>query len=327
MRILHINDIANVGATLVEGLTQLGHAVELRRLRLVAGGYPTAIKLLAVPMRLQEFVAVNRQVQAGHYDVVHIHYAYLGWLGITGRYSYFLHCHGTDLRSGLRDPTRRWLVIQSLKRAQAVFFVTPDLAPLAHSIRPDAIFLPDPVNIDRFRPTVESNNRPLKVLIISAISQVKNIRVAFEAVHQLLNRYPEVRVTAINHGPNRQFYHGTPGVVFTRPVPYGVMPDLINAHDVVVGQFGIGSLGMAELESMACGKPVICHSAYGDWYKEAPPVFAANRPTQVAEFLSALVEDADLRRERGQHGRVWVQQYHGYTTIARRLEQIYAQCQ
>ena len=32
MRILHVNDIANVGATLVDGLTQIGQDAELRRL-------------------------------------------------------------------------------------------------------------------------------------------------------------------------------------------------------------------------------------------------------------------------------------------------------
>ena len=49
MRILHINDIANVGATLVDGLTRLGHDAELRLLRLVAKRRSTLVKLLASP--------------------------------------------------------------------------------------------------------------------------------------------------------------------------------------------------------------------------------------------------------------------------------------
>lgn len=36
MRILRVNDVANVGATLVKALLRLGHDAELRRLRLTA---------------------------------------------------------------------------------------------------------------------------------------------------------------------------------------------------------------------------------------------------------------------------------------------------
>jgi len=323
MHILHVNNVANVGLTLVAGLTRLGHTAELHRLQLVAGRHGTAIKLLVLPARLKEMRAVNWQVKANTYDIVHIHFAYLGWLGIIGRYPYFLHCHGSDVRRGLRDPVRSWPIRQSLKHAQAVFFATPDLAPVVQQIRPNALFLPNPINIDQFHPRSEPENDPLKVLIISTLYPVKKVSVAFEGVRQYLARYPKVQITAIDYGPERKLYHGEPGVFFSTPVPYEMMPALINSHDIIIGQFGIGSLGMAELESMACGKPVICHFEHGDWYPEPPPVFSTDQPAQVAEYLGALTEDRLLRRERGEQGRDWVQQHHGYIAIARQLEQVY----
>ena len=323
MHILHLNDVANVGATLVVGLIHLGHVAELRRLRLVAGRRSTLTKMLALPARLKEMATVNRQVKANPYEIVHIHFAYLGWLGIAGRYPYFLHCHGSDIRHGLRDPIRRWPVIQSLKRAQTFFFVTPDLAPLVRSIRPDAVFLPNPVNIDRFHPSAGSENRPLRVLIVSALHPAKRVEVAFEAVRLLLVQHPEVQVTAIDWGPERKHYLGMPGVTFTAPVPYASMPALIHSHDIIIGQFGIGSMGMAELESLACGKPVVSFFEQADWYPEPPPVFSTNQPLQAAEYLATLVKNPVLRRERGEQGWDWVQQYHGYITVAQQLEQFY----
>ena len=331
MHILHVNDIANVGATLVEGLTRLGHDAELRRLRLVAKRRSTLVKLLASPARLHEWLAVNRQVKSGGYDVVHIHFAYLGWIGILGRYPYFLHCHGSDVRRDLHDPLRRWPIVTSLRRARTVLLATPDLASIVCPIRPDAIFLPDPVNTDRFTPTsaagatlTEGNGCPPKILIGSSLFPIKRVDIAFEAIHILLARHPEVQVTAIDQGPERQRYHGTPGVTFVPPVPYQDMPALIHAHDLVVGQFGLGILSMVELESMACGKPVVCHFNYGDWYAAPPPVLSTNQPAQAADYLSALLEDPALRRERGERGRAWLEQHHGYLTIARQLAQIYA---
>ena len=323
MRILHVNDIANVGATLVDGLVRLGHDAELRRLRLVAKRRSTRAKLLASPLRLQEWLAVNRQARSGGYDIVHIHFAYLGWIGILGRYPYFLHCHGSDVRRDLHDRLRRWPITTSLRRARAVLFVTPDLAPIVRPIRPDAIFLPDPVNTDRFTPDQTSEERPPRILIGSGFHAIKRVDIAFEAIHSLLARYPKVQVTAIDQGPERQRYYGTPGVTFVPPVPYQEMPALIRAHDLVVGQFGLGILSMVELESMACGKPVVCNFEYGDWYPEPPPVLSTSQPAQAADYLSALIENPVLRHERGQSSRAWLEKHHGYLTLAERLVQIY----
>ena len=324
MRILHINDVANVASTLVAGLNRLGHQAELRRLRLPASRRGTALKILALPARLAEWAAVNREVRAGHYDVVHIHYAYLGWLGILGRYPYLLHCHGTDVRQGLYDPLRRPLVIQSLRRARRVFFSTPDLAQHVRPIRPEAIFLPNPIATDHFRPLAKGEEGPPRILLISQLSPVKKVCVAFEALRQVLAAHPGIQVTALDYGPERALYHGTPGVAFVPPVPHEAMPRLINDHDIIIGQFGIGSMGMAELESMACGKPVICHFTYGDWYPEPPPLFATDQPAQVAAYLAALLEDPALRRQRGEAGRAWVERYHSYLSVAQRLAEIYA---
>lgn len=323
MRILHVNDVANVGATLVDGLVHLGHEAELRRLRLVAKRRSTSVKLLVSPLRLQEWLAVNRQVRLGDYDVVHIHFAYLGWLGILGRYPYTLHCHGSDVRRDLHDRLRRWPILISLRRAHSVLFVTPDLASIVRPIRPDAIFLPNPVNTDRFRPCYGTAERPPRILIGSNLSPIKRVDIAFEAIQILLARHPQVQVTAIDQGPERQRYRGISRVTFVPPVPYEEMPALVQAHDMVIGQFGLGILSMVELESMACGKPVVCYFNYGDWYPEPPPVLSTNQPAQAADYLSALVENPVLRRQSGERGRAWVEEQHGYLAVAKQLEQIY----
>ncbi len=176
MRILHINDVANVASILVAGLVQIGHQAELRRLRLPASRRGTAAKILALPARWAEWMAVNRQVRTLGYDMVHIHYAYLGLLGILGRYPYILHCHGTDVRRGLHDPLRRGMVVQSLRHARKVLFSTPDLAQHVRPIRPDAIFLPNPVATDVFRPQDRGAEHPPRILVISKLSAVKKVR-------------------------------------------------------------------------------------------------------------------------------------------------------
>lgn len=324
MRILHVNDVAFVGSNLVAALNQRGHTAELRRLQLAAAKRSTAAKLLAIPLRLAELAAVNRTVRRGCYDIVHIHFAYLGWLGIAGRYPYLLHIHGSDVRRDLHDWRRRWLILQSIARARTVLFSTPDLAEIIHPIRPDAIFLPNPVDTDSFCPAPFATNHPPKVLIISDLSAVKAVDVAFAAVAQLRERFPEVEVIAVKHGKDRERYIGTPGVNFIERVPHAEMVALIRSCDIILGQLGIGSMGVAELESLACGKPVVCYFRYDHLYPQPAPLFSANQPAQVADHLAALLSDPGLRQTCGEQAREWVCRYHGLPAVIQQLETIYA---
>lgn len=326
MRIVHVNDVASVGATLVAAQQALGHDATLRPLRLVAGSRSTPMKVLALPARLGELAAVNRDVRSASPDVVHIHYAYLGWAGILGRYPYVLHCHGTDVREGLRDPLRGPLVRRSLRAARAVFVSTPDLVPLVRPHREDVRYAPNPVDTSVFHP-VDGTPGPAatRILLISAFSQVKRVDVAVDAIRLLRARCPEVQVTAIDRGPLASRFRDEPGVTFVAPRAHADMAALINEHDIVLGQFGIGSLGMAELEAMACGRPVVCHSVHnGQHSDEPPPLLAAASPESAARHLEDLVRDPARGRETGAQACSWVRRHHGYVEVAKALVDVYA---
>lgn len=325
MRILHIHDIANVGSTLVAGLRQIGHEAELRRLNLVVPHGSTLTKLLASPLRLREMLQVNREVKRGRYDIVHIHFAYLGWLGILGRYPYFLHCHGSDIRRDLKDWRRRWFIEKSVQRANKVFFATPDLADLIYPLRPDAIFLPNPVNTDQFHPTSALTQTQPKILLGSAFYAIKGIKLAMAGLQTALQQYPEINVTAFASGPEFPFYQNSLGFHFIAPIPHDKMAALYQVHDLIIGQFKIGSLGMVELESMACAKPVICHYTENHCYTASPPVLKAQSAARIAENIIFLIKNPSEMISLGKEGRVWVAETHDYRLIAHHLLEIYEQ--
>lgn len=324
MRIVHVNDIASVGTTLVAAQRALGHDATLRPLRLVAGSRSTPLKLLALPARLGELAAVNSEVRSARPDVVHIHYAYLGWAGILGRYPFVLHCHGTDVRGGLRDPLRAPLVRRSLGAARVVFVSTPDLLPLVRPHREDVLFMPNPVDTSVFRALDGPSPAAIRILLISAFSEVKRVDIALEAVRSLRARHPDVEVTAIDRGPLASRYRGEPGVTFVPPRAHAEMATLINEHSIVLGQFGIGSLGMAELEAMACARPVVCHSVHHEHYAEPPPLLAAASAADAARHLEELVRDPARARETGARASAWVRRHHGYLEVGGRLVEEYA---
>lgn len=327
MRILHIHDIANVGTTLVEGLRQLGHEAELRRLNLAAPQSATLTKLLVSPLRLREMLRVNQQVRRGRYDIVHIHFAYLGWLGILGRYPYFLHCHGSDVRRDLKDWRRRWFIEKSLQRAKKVFFATPDLADIVRPIRPDAIFLPNPVNTAQFHLQPRPTGSHSKILLGSAFYPIKGIELAMQGLQEIVHRYPQIEITAFAVGPEYPRYQNSPGFRFISPVPHSEIVALYHAHDLIVGQFNIGSLGMVELESMACGRPVICHYVENQSYASPPPIINAHSATEITEKIAYLLENPPELQMIGEASRAWVAKFHDYRQIANKLLVIYQQNQ
>ena len=324
MRIALVNDIAHVPSTLAEGLRFRGHEAEVFRLRLVGGKLPTWAKALLLPWRGTEIRTLNRRLWAGRFDIIHIHFAYLGWAGILGRYPYVLHCHGTDVRRNLNQGYQRPFIVKSLKSAEKVFFSTPDLARHVLPVRPDAVWLPNPTNTDRFRP----HNRPAsglrpRVLFISALSRIKGVERAFEVIALLQKQAPEIEIAVMGFGDQLARYRHWPGISILDRVSYERMPSLIQAYDVVVGQLRLGIISMSEQEAMACGKPVVGQFRYPEVYPEPPPICTGETPEELAAQVLRLLSDEGARCETGRRAREWVSKYHDYRLVAQLLETQY----
>jgi glycosyltransferase involved in cell wall biosynthesis len=247
-------------------------------------------------------------------------------MGTLGRYPYVLHCHGSDVRSGLYHPLRKHLVTYSLKRAEMVLLSTPDLYQHVKPIREDAIFLPNPIDTTVFSPGAQGTETTIRILINMSLKKSKAPEIAFEAAEQIQKMFADIEVYAFASGPEFNHFRQYGGVNFMDPIPHENMPNLVNSFDIILGQFSIGSLGMSELESMACGKPVICHvdkALYNQWYRDLPPVFTAQDGFDVIELLTDLIESRERRIEVGKAAREWVLKYHDYLSVARRLTNLY----
>jgi glycosyltransferase involved in cell wall biosynthesis len=318
MRICEINDIASVASDLTRELEARGHEVTLIRPRLVGGSLPWMIKPVVSPVRAYEWAQMIRQVHAGNFDLVHIHYAYLGMVGVLGKFPYILHCHGSDMRE--MAPYSKPMINRALAGAAHVYYATPDLAPYVLSRRPDAEFLPNPVDTEMFRP-LRPARESRDVFICCALTDIKGASRILAACKRLAKERPESRITAIAGGEHTQAFRELPNV---RLIPHQSrrnLPDIISKHGVVIGQVLLGVVGMAELEAMACGRPVIAWFNRDDVYEERPPFVRAVDGYDIAHAVMRLVDDADARQETGDAGRAWVSANHGLGRIAERVEQ------
>ena len=318
-----MNNIANVPVTLAKGLECEGDDVEVITLRLIGSQQPTWVKVLLLPWRWQEIIELNRRIIAGAFDVVHLHYAYLGWAGFQGDYDYFLHCHGTDVRFGLYDLVRRSVTVRSICQAKRVFYSTPDLKEHVTAVRSDAVWLPNPVDTEQFCPLPRAEEGRRRVLFISAMSRVKGVDKAFELIDLLRLEAPDVELAVFGFGDRLRRYARWPGVTVLPPVPHADMPEVINGFDVVVGQLHLGILSMSELEAMSCGKPVVGQFHYPECYEEQPPMLTGETPEEWAAGILRLLDSGEERAALGERARRWVVKHHDYRRVAHVLREFY----
>jgi len=140
------------------------------------------------------------------------------------------------------------------------------------------------------------------------------------------------------HVPSRLMLKGTPSVLQTiehlkkqynfdfkliHNVSHAKAVQMVRDCDIMLDQFVIGGFGVASLEAMAMGKPVICYiSPNRKGLPSDCPIVNANQDN-LSEVLGKLLENGALRHQIGRRSRAYVEKYHDAHKIARDLVKIY----
>jgi hypothetical protein len=150
---------------------------------------------------------------------------------------------------------------------------------------------------------------------------------------------PEKRNPLVVHAPSAPVAKGTPAVliaieqlkkkydfefVLIQGMPRKKALEIVQAADIYLDQFIIGYYGMAAIEAMAFGKPVLCYLKPSLIHEVPPdlPIINAN-PDNLAEILEPLLQDGKLRQEIGERSRIYVEKYHDAVKWAYMLLDIY----
>jgi glycosyltransferase involved in cell wall biosynthesis len=325
--VAHVNDVAHVARTLVAGLNRVGRSAVLVDLPKPGAGLPWPWKAASLPARAATIGMVAARLRQMRPDLVHVHYASqaaVGWL--SGR-PYVVHCHGSDIRGVRPDSLWDRGIAPAIRRAAAVLYSTPDLAADAGRFRRDAEFLPNPVDTDLFRPGTTPDR---DVLVGIRLDPIKGAEIAIESVLAVLQMRPGTSVTIVVDGSQRRRLTAELGPAFRliRPVRHEQMADLFRQHRVAVGQFGVGSIGVYELEALASGLPVVADfrypAAYGDDRPPLEPIDPVDRAGDAAAQLARLLGDEAVWRAASRASREWVVRNHATGVVIERLLGIYA---
>lgn len=150
---------------------------------------------------------------------------------------------------------------------------------------------------------------------------------------------PEEQRPLIVHAPSYKLQKGTKAVLlaidqckyrykFDFKLVHGVEHskalEIVRNCDIMVDQFTAGEHGVAALEAMAFGKPVLCYikPSLIVKYPSDFPIVNANQDN-LAQVLGSLLEDGQRRHEIGRQSRAYVEKYHDAHQTARQLVNIY----
>ena len=153
-------------------------------------------------------------------------------------------------------------------------------------------------------------------------------------------QYPDAsrQRPVVVHMPSRLMAKGTPSVLHAieqlqkrynfdfkliHGVPHAKAVAMVRDCDVMLDQFVVGGFGVASLEAMAMGKPVVCYIP--SIIKDLPPDFPIVNANQdnLAEVLVTLLDNGALRHQIGRQSRAYVEKYHDAHKNARDLVKIY----
>lgn len=175
-----------------------------------------------------------------------------------------------------------------------------------HSARPfghRATVVPLGVDLTAFRPlTTPSTLGSLHVVVVGRLSPEKRTDLAIDAVSRLARRGWQVELDVIGDGPIRAALEtraaGLPVRFLGHLADRDALVARIAGADVAVAPCPIEAFGLAALEALACGTPVVgTGGGVADLMADAPPTAGRLVAADAPSIAAALADLGRRRRE------------------------------
>lgn len=253
-------------------------------------------------------------------DLLHIHFGTRARIATRWpQRPFVLHFHGTDIREFYRDPRQRANVQWAADTAQAVYYATPDLGGYAREARPDARYLPNPLDLAEL-PAWQPSAEP-RILFASRWGAAKGGPEQLELAAGLANalKGTGIRLEGLDWGENA----AQAAALGVRLVPTMGKKEylgwLAGAH-TVVGQ-STGLLGMSELQAMGIGAPTAINVRPGLYPGVVPVVGTGSLDEQLNSIVAAAKDPQQTAAGLG--AKAWLREHHDPETIVRQLAAAY----
>lgn len=184
------------------------------------------------------------------------------------------------------------------------------------------------INFDHFYPIdVQKDKNRFTIVYSGGLSKRKNLDLLLKAYQQLQERYDFLQLIIAGNNPQNTPYPALAQSLKLREVKFtGFVADedmnaFYNQGDLMVYTSDYEGFGMAPLEGMACGLPVI--STKGGALAEVSGGGADLVDYEVDELvekIARVIEDTHYHKTLTQKGQAWVKQYNWQNTALKTHE-------
>jgi glycosyltransferase involved in cell wall biosynthesis len=254
---------------------------------------------LLVPALLAGFVRAARRVDA---DLLHAHWIPAGWVAARSGKPYVVQVWGTDVELARRAPQ---LARSVLRRARLVIAASTALADTARLLGAREVrVIPSGVDLPA---EVGKETEPPEVLYAGRLSPEKGVL-------ELVAAARGMNLVVAGDGPLRDRVPGARGFV-----PHDELQQLYARAAVVACPSRREGFGVACLEAMAHGRPVVASSVGGlrDLVvdRETGLVVPPRDPGALRSALEELLGDRQLRRRLGAAARERARERFSWETV------------
>jgi glycosyltransferase involved in cell wall biosynthesis len=262
-------------------------------------------------------------------DVVYAHFLVpAGLLAVVaGRAPAVVTAHGQDVENAVVSSVIRWSTRLTIRRAAGVVAVSDWLRTRLEAVAPEARgrveVIDCGVDLDRFAPgdpetaRAQLGWRPdgTAFVCVGSLTERKNVlRLARAFV-----RRGEGSLAFVGDGPLRGALEGREGIHLAGVVPHTVVPRWLLAADVVCQPSLSEPFGLATLEALACGRPVVATRVGGPAEFVPPGTGVLVDPEDEDALAAALTTAAVLLRRSNDVARA-VAELHGVDRQVGRIE-------
>ena len=320
-RIAIVNDVAGVGRLQARVLRDAGYTVDFIDVPKPGASLPLYAKILILPARLFAYFPIIWRLRRTPYAWIHVHFLSYGVLGVLAGKPFYLHGHGHDVHTSLAKPVIGWISRFGMRRARAIFYVTPDLAQYLTDFRDKSYLLPNPLE-PAFFAGVQSPSRLEKILLFTRLYPIKAPEEVFAASPELAKL---VTLAAIAWGPLTDRLREKYGryVEFIARVRHSEAPALVDRFDAVIGQMRLGILSLSELEGMARGRVVFMRLDRALYPDDPPPVVQVEDAPSLIASVRRLQQRPQEMLQLSLAGREWVARHHTAESHLRVLRSVF----
>jgi phosphatidylinositol alpha-mannosyltransferase len=281
----------------------------------------------------------RRWLRDGHFDVLHIHEPTVPSLSMLACFaasgpmvatfhtatarSRALQVFGSVLQPGLEKITGRIAVSPAARRV------------VVEHLGGDAVLIPNGVDVERFadaRPLPDQPAGPTVAFLGRIDEPRKGLAVLLEALPELVERVPDVRVLVAGPGDVDQVREAVPLSLRSHVQLLGLVSDadkprVYASADVYCAPNTHGeSFGIVLIEAMATGTPVVAADleAFRRVLEDgkAGVLVPVADPAALAIGLAELLDDPERQRDLAEAGRTAVQAY-DWSTVTARIVEVY----